>query len=140
LGCKITNFLELDEDEVYRSLIPKTIFVIINDSQYEFEETVSLYSQAELQDYWYRRGIYYLAELPDFTNIVSFDTIRPEKTYIGRPIDRTFKGWYRLQSKTIEQEACSAAQLEIARLLSRGNNCLNGMEFSMRQEMTAYIS
>jgi hypothetical protein len=121
LNIKILNFEDLSDGKIYRSLIPKTISVISDGSDSEVEDTVPLYSDKDLQGYLYTRDLYYLAEMQDITKIVSFDTIRPEKTYIGRPRDPAFKRWYAIDRKTIEEEACAAAKAEIARLLRDQN-------------------
>jgi hypothetical protein len=117
----MSNFKGLSDGKIYRSLIPKNISVISVGSNSEVENTVPLYSEKDLQDYLGTHDLEYLFESRKLRPIVSFEAIRPEKTHTGHPRVPTFNCRYILPITPIEFEACSAAEVEIEKILRDQN-------------------
>jgi hypothetical protein len=117
----IHNFCDLKDGQVYRLLVPKRITVFSIYSESTVQHPCSFYSQKDLDTFLSIRDIDYLVETQDIKSVVWFDTIRPEKTYLGRPRVTIHERWYAIDEKTMEEEACSAARAEIARVLRDQN-------------------
>jgi hypothetical protein len=119
-GEIISDLFKIIEGDILNK--PKRVKIVTYNSytSHMKEETTFFYSDAGMDSFLSVRELFGIYENPDLNTVVSFDSMRPEKTYFGFPRD-SYKKWVGHKVSFLEKEAIIAAKIEIAARLKEQN-------------------